>query len=82
MPACSENPAYCEMNWVCTGSITYRAHDVLRHEIDTLLRHSGPNDLLLTSTAPASLDVYRENEFYSSDEEYVFALAEALRVEL
>ncbi len=69
------------MNWVCTGPITYRAHDVLRHEIDTLLQYAGPNDLFLTSTAPASLEVYRENEFYSSDEEYVFALAEALRVE-
>jgi methionine synthase II (cobalamin-independent) len=35
----------------------------------------------VTSTAPASLEVYRENEHYKTDDEYVFALAEALRVE-
>ena len=68
-------------NWVCTGPIVYRAHDALRHEIDTLLAFAGPNELFLTSTAPASLEVYRANEYYTSDEEYVFALAEALRAE-
>ena len=68
-------------NWVCTGPITYVAQEALREEIDTLLQYAGPNELFLTSTAPASLEVYRENEYYASDEEYVFALAEALRVE-
>ena len=37
--------------------------------------------MFLTSTAPASLEVYRRNRFYKSDEEYVFAIAEAMRVE-
>jgi 5-methyltetrahydropteroyltriglutamate--homocysteine methyltransferase len=68
-------------SWVCTGPITYQAHDALGREIETLLRYAGENELFLTSTAPASLEVYRENEYYGSDEEYVFALAEALRVE-
>ena len=68
-------------NWVCTCPIRYEAHDALRREIDTLKAHAGPNELFLTSTAPASLEVYRENEYYSSDEEYLFAFAEALRVE-
>lgn len=35
----------------------------------------------LTSTAPASIEVYRRNEYYKSEEEFVFALAEAMRVE-
>jgi 5-methyltetrahydropteroyltriglutamate--homocysteine methyltransferase len=35
----------------------------------------------LTSTAPASLEVYRRNEYYKSEEEFVFAIAEAMRVE-
>ena len=38
-------------------------------------------DAFLTSTAPASVEVGRRNEYYKSDEEFVFALAEALRVE-
>jgi 5-methyltetrahydropteroyltriglutamate--homocysteine methyltransferase len=68
-------------NWVCTGEITYAARDTLEQEIETLKTHAGANELFLTSTAPASLEVYRQNEYYKTDEEYVFALAEALRVE-
>lgn len=68
-------------NWVCTGPITYEAHDSLRREIEMLQAHADGSELFLTSTAPASLEVYRENEYYDSDEEYLFALAEALRVE-
>jgi 5-methyltetrahydropteroyltriglutamate--homocysteine methyltransferase len=37
--------------------------------------------VFLTSTAPASLEVYRHNRFYKSDEDYVYALAEAMRAE-
>lgn len=68
-------------NWVCTGPVTYEAHAELEREIGTLLAHAGANELFLTSTAPASLEVYRENEHYASEEEYLYALAEALRVE-
>ncbi len=68
-------------NWVCTGPITYEAHDALQREIDMLGAHAGENELFLTATAPASLEVYRENAYYETDEAYVFALAEALRTE-
>ena len=37
--------------------------------------------MFLTSTAPASLEVYRRNDYYKTDEEYVFAIADALAVE-
>lgn len=68
-------------NWVCTGPITYEAHDELKREIDALKTHGGDGELFLTATAPASLEVYRENEYYATDEEYLYALAEALRIE-
>lgn len=67
--------------WVCTGPITYEAHAELEREIETLKQHAGSTDVFLTSTAPASLEVYRGNEYYATDEEYLFAFAEALRVE-
>ncbi len=40
-----------------------------------------PGDAFLTSTAPASLEPYRENEFYKTEEEFIFAIAEAMRTE-
>ena len=69
-------------HWICTGPITYTGHAVLRCEIDLLKAAAGPgDDLFLTSTAPASLEVYRSNEYYAKDEDFVFALAEALHEE-
>ena len=66
---------------VCTGPITYAAQKELAKEIDLLLASSPEERAFLTSTAPASIEVYRRNEYYKSEEEFVFALAEALRVE-
>ena len=66
---------------VCTGPITYAAQKELAKEIDLLLASSPKERAFLTSTAPASIEVYRRNEYYKSEEEFVFALAEALRVE-
>src|SRR5665213_2990908 len=69
-------------HWICTGPITYTGQPVLRREIDLLKAAAGSGgDLFLTSTAPASLEVYRSNEYYSKEEDFVFALAEALREE-
>jgi 5-methyltetrahydropteroyltriglutamate--homocysteine methyltransferase len=52
-----------------------REIDLLRGAVD------DPRRCFLTSTAPSSLEVYRANEHYTTAEEYVFALADALRVE-
>jgi len=68
-------------HYVCTGPITYQAHANVEREIETLTKHAGTTDVFLTSTAPASLEVYYGNEYYKSDEEYLFAFAEALRAE-
>jgi 5-methyltetrahydropteroyltriglutamate--homocysteine methyltransferase len=67
---------------VCTGPITYTGQNALQREIDLLTTAAGSNgELFLTSTAPASLEVYRSNEYYSSEEAFLEALAEALRQE-
>lgn len=67
--------------WVCTGPIAYRGTAALQSEIDLLKEAVAPADAFLTSTAPASLEPYRRNAFYRSEEEFIAALAEAMRVE-
>jgi 5-methyltetrahydropteroyltriglutamate--homocysteine methyltransferase len=69
--------------WVCIGPIRYSAHAALAREIDALKAAVGADteDCFITSTAPASLEPYRGNEHYASEEEFLFALAEALRTE-
>jgi 5-methyltetrahydropteroyltriglutamate--homocysteine methyltransferase len=67
--------------WVCTGPVTYTGLDALQNEIRQLKAHVPVDDAFLTSTAPASLEVYRRNEYYKSEEEFVYAIAEAMRIE-
>jgi 5-methyltetrahydropteroyltriglutamate--homocysteine methyltransferase len=67
--------------YVCTGPIKYKGHAAVEREIDTLTKHAGTTNVFLTSTAPASLEVYYGNEFYGSEEDFLFAFAEAIRAE-
>ena len=67
--------------WVCTAPVTYQGQAALAREIDELRALVPLEDAFLTSTAPASLEVYRRNEYYKSEEEFVYAIAEAMRVE-
>src|SRR5262249_48249576 len=66
-------------HWICTGPVTYTGHDALNREIALLKSAAGAGgELFLTSTAPASLEVYRSNEFYSREEDFLYGLADAL----
>ena len=56
---------------VCTAPITYRGQEALAKEIDILKSLAPGEETFLTSTAPASIEVYRRNEFYKSEEEFV-----------
>lgn len=67
--------------WSCTAPITYTGGDELAREIDLTKRAAGSDNVFLTSTAPASIEPYRQNDFYKSEEDFLFALAEALAVE-
>ena len=72
------------VEYVCTSPISYVGQAQLQREIDTLRQGLGdidPADAFLTSTAPASIEAGRVNEYYKSTEEFVFAISEALRVE-
>ncbi len=65
----------------CTGPVSYVGQAALKKEIDFTIAAAGKENVFLTSTAAASLEVYRPNRYYKNDEEYVHALSEAMRVE-
>jgi 5-methyltetrahydropteroyltriglutamate--homocysteine methyltransferase len=67
--------------YVCTAPIAYRGQADLQREIDILAASVAPEDAFLTTTAPASLEPYRQNEFYKSEEEFIYAIAEAMKTE-
>lgn len=84
VPEGAKDSAAAVDDWLCTGPVTYTGGKLLEREIAMLKGALGKRpaaDAFLTTTAPLSIEPGRKNEFYKSDEEYVYALAEALRVE-
>jgi 5-methyltetrahydropteroyltriglutamate--homocysteine methyltransferase len=69
-------------HWVATAPISYQGTDAVKREIEIFRSVVGlDTEAFITTTAPASLEPYRRNEYYKSHEEFVFALAEAMRTE-
>ena len=72
------------MELVCRGPIRYTGMAALQRQIAALrdaLDGHAPADAFLTTTAPASIEVGRRNEHYNTQEDFVVALADALKVE-
>jgi 5-methyltetrahydropteroyltriglutamate--homocysteine methyltransferase len=72
------------VDWRCTAPIEYTGRAALEREIALLrgaLGEAPPGDAFLTTTAPASVEVGRKNEHYSSEKDFLYALADALKVE-
>lgn len=79
-----KTPPIRRNHWVCTGPVGYSGQAAMQREIDTFkqaLDGSDAQDCFLTTTAPASLEPYHTNGYYKSTEEFLFALADAMRVE-
>lgn len=71
-------------DFICNGPITYVGQAALAREIEltkSALDGIPASDVFLTSTAPASLEPGRTNQYYKTEEEYLFALADAMRIE-
>lgn len=70
--------------WVCSGPIAYMGHEELRADIENLkaaLKSAKAEDTFLTAISPSNLELYYENQHYRNGEEYLTALADAMRVE-
>ncbi len=66
-----------------TGPVTYRGLDALKADIENLkaaTQNAGATEVFMTSVAPGSFG-RRQNRYYKTDEEFVFAVAEAMREE-
>jgi 5-methyltetrahydropteroyltriglutamate--homocysteine methyltransferase len=68
----------------CVAPITYKSTEAIDHAIENLkvaLRDFPGVEGFMTAVAPASTAYNGVNEYYPSDRDYVFAIADALRVE-
>jgi len=68
----------------CVGPIQYKDHTAIQRAIQNFqdaLQQVKVEEAFLTAVAPASTAYDGVNEFYPTDKEYVFAIADALREE-
>jgi 5-methyltetrahydropteroyltriglutamate--homocysteine methyltransferase len=68
----------------CVGPIVYNGYDAVRSNLAALKAAAAKTkveDVFFTAVAPASVGYDAENEYYSNEREYVFAIAKALREE-
>jgi 5-methyltetrahydropteroyltriglutamate--homocysteine methyltransferase len=70
--------------WVCTGPVSYKGMAALQEDIATLkaaLAGVPHEEAFMPAVSPANLLNWNRNEHYASEEEYLYALADALSVE-
>jgi 5-methyltetrahydropteroyltriglutamate--homocysteine methyltransferase len=71
-------------DWVCASPVHYRGQAALEREINVMKASLGEtpvSDAFLTTTAPLSVEVGRDKGMYATDEEHIYAIAEAMQVE-
>jgi 5-methyltetrahydropteroyltriglutamate--homocysteine methyltransferase len=66
---------------VCVGPIKYTGHEFIARDLANLKAAKPDREVFFTSVAPASMAYNGVNEHYKTEEEYVYAIAEALRQE-
>jgi 5-methyltetrahydropteroyltriglutamate--homocysteine methyltransferase len=68
---------------VFTGPVAYRGSEALKTDIANLkaaTKDAGAAEVFMTSVAPGSFG-RRQNRYYKADEEFIFAVGEAMREE-
>lgn len=73
-----------ELQWNCTGPISYAGHDLVRRDIATLARATqgtGVVGAFMSSIACTTVEGWNKNYHYPTDLDYLYAIAEAMREE-
>jgi 5-methyltetrahydropteroyltriglutamate--homocysteine methyltransferase len=69
---------------VCTAPITYKGHAPLKRDIENLkaaLSGVRAEEVFMPAISPSNIEDWQRNAYYKTQEEYVFAIAEAMREE-
>jgi 5-methyltetrahydropteroyltriglutamate--homocysteine methyltransferase len=70
--------------WECTGPVSYKGGDALAGDIATLkaaMAGLKVEEAFMPAVSPANLVNWNRNLYYPTEEEYLYAVAEALREE-
>jgi 5-methyltetrahydropteroyltriglutamate--homocysteine methyltransferase len=79
-----QSPNAAAPRFACTGPITYRGHAQVQRDIDNLraaLKGLEVEEAFIPAIAPSNVEGRQKNLHYKTDEDYLFAIAEAMREE-
>src|SRR5437879_12647712 len=71
-------------NSMCTGPITYRGSTAAQTDIvnfSTALQGRSFEEAFIPAVAPGTIELQRANHFYKTEEDYLYALADSMKVE-
>jgi 5-methyltetrahydropteroyltriglutamate--homocysteine methyltransferase len=69
---------------VCTGPIAYKGQEALQRDIENFkaaLKGINVEEAFMPATSPGNVEAQRKNEFYPTEEAYLYAIADAMREE-
>jgi 5-methyltetrahydropteroyltriglutamate--homocysteine methyltransferase len=78
------SPAARSSHMVCTGPISYKGQKHVQADIDNLkaaVAGTRVEEVFVPAISPTSIENWQTNTYYRTDEEYLFAIAEAMREE-
>jgi 5-methyltetrahydropteroyltriglutamate--homocysteine methyltransferase len=71
-------------NMICTGPISYKGHDLVQRDIANFKAALGNvkvEEAFMPAISPSNVEDRHENRYYKTQEEFLFAIADALAVE-
>jgi 5-methyltetrahydropteroyltriglutamate--homocysteine methyltransferase len=71
-------------NPTCTGSVRYRDHSDVERDLANLraaVDQHRPVDAFMTAASPGVIALFMPNQYYANDEDYIAALADAMKEE-
>ena len=77
-------PRARQIQMACTAPLTYTGRHQLETDLGNLksaLEGVEVSDAFVPSISPANIEDWNDNKYYKSDEEYLFAIADAMNVE-
>jgi 5-methyltetrahydropteroyltriglutamate--homocysteine methyltransferase len=69
---------------VCTGPISYKGQDLVEQDIARFRAALGQvqyEEAFIPAVGPGTIELQRRNDYYKTQEEYLFAIAEAMKTE-
>ena len=70
--------------YVCTGPLKYIGHEAVKADIENMkasLKGRQPHEVFMTALSPNNVALYYGNKYYKDEEEYSYAIADAMREE-